>query len=449
MSAPLTFNQRDLGHGSSGTILHPVVLLALIVAIVLVWRLPRKYVGIPLLLITFLVPRGQVLYVAGIHFYVRFIILLVGGARLLREKWRVAGGINTIDKIFCVWLFYRVASEIITNGMSALAEQLNFGVQGYCGYFLLRSLIRNEEDIARIAKVFVVVVAVLGVCMVFEDRAHVNIFGYLGGAPLSPEIRNGKMRAQATLGHSILAGSLGATLVPLFFWLWKSGHAKKAAIAGIVGSTMMVLSSSSSTPMLAYAAGVLGLSLWPIRKSMQSVRWGIVIVLAGLQLAMNAPVWFVIAHVDLVGGSGGYDRAELVDVFMKHIRDWWLFGTNQNGNWGYDMWDQSNQFVAEGECGGLVTIVCFIAMISQCYSRLGKMRRRLTPRKQWLVWSLGAVMLAHIFAYFGVAYWDQNQIWWFAFLAMISAATPSLKEPVAVRDHAINESTINLEPTSA
>ena len=450
MSAPLEFNQRDLGHGSTGTILNPLVLAALVVAIVLVWTLPRKYVIVPLMVITFLVPRGQVIYVVGIHFYVRFILLLVGGARLFREKWRIAGGINTIDKIFCVWLFYRVAAEIITNGASALAEQLNFGIQGYCGYFLLRRLIQNEEDIARTAKVFAVVAAILGVCMMFEFKTHVNIFGYLGGAPLSPEIRNGKTRAQAIFGHSILAGCFGGTLVPLFFWLWKSGRAKVPAAVGIAGSTLMVMASSSSTPVLAYAAGFLGLLLWPIRKSMRIIRWGIVLTLVVLALAMKAPVWFVIAHVDVVGGSGGYDRALLVDVFMKHIRDWWLFGTNQNGTWGYDMWDQSNQFVAEGECGGLVAIVGFITMISLCYSRIGTMRRRLTPRKQWLVWSLGAVMLAHIFAYFGVAYWDQTQIWWFAFLAMVSAATtPSLKEPVAVRDHAINESTISLEPTSA
>jgi hypothetical protein len=164
---------------------------------------------------------------------------------------------------------------------------------------------------------------------------------------------------------------------------------------------------------------------------MRTVRWGIVIFLAITALVMKAPVWFIVAHVNVIGGSGGYDRAFLIDTFMRHIKDWWLIGTNQNGTWGYDMWDLSNQFVAEGEKGGLVTFICFIAMISRSSSMLGLMRKQMDRKTQWLFWSLGAVMLAHIFAYFGVAYWDPTQIWWFAFLAMISAATVALQNAPA------------------
>ncbi|HEX5470991.1 MAG TPA: hypothetical protein VFW73_03850, partial [Lacipirellulaceae bacterium] len=156
-----------------------------------------------------------------------------------------------------------------------------------------------------------------------------------------------------------------------------------------------------------------------------AIRWSIVACIVALAVVMNAPVWFVIAHVDVVGGSGGYDRATLIDVCIRHIRDWWLIGTNQNGGWGYDMWDMSNQFIAEAETGGLFALVCFVAIISKCFGRLGTMRRRVKPDQQWLFWCLGSVMLAHIFAFFGVAYWDQTQIWWFALLAMICAVTAS------------------------
>lgn len=428
MHPHLDFNQRDLGHGASETVLHPAVLVALVLTTILILVLPRKYVVVPLLLITFLAPRGQVIVLAGQHLYVRLIVLLVGFVRLARGRFQLAGGLNNIDKIFILWAGYRVVAAVLTNWPDGLAEQINFGITAYCGYFLLRHLIRNEEDIVRTAKTFAVIAAILGSCMLYEHSHDVNIFGYLGGVRLIPEIRDGAIRAQATLGHSILAGCCGATLVPLFFWLWKSGNSKAVAVLGILGSTLMVFTSSSSTPLLAYAAGVLGLSLWPIRGSMRMVRWCIVLTLAILALMMNAPVWWIVARANVVGGSGGYDRAHLIDTFMRHIPDWWLIGTNQNGNWGYDMWDLSNQFVAEGEIGGLVTFTCFIAIIVQSYSRLGKMRKRVKPKEQWLLWSLGAVMLAHIFAYFGVAYWDQTQIWWFAFLAMISAATITLPQ---------------------
>jgi hypothetical protein len=61
------------------------------------------------------------------------------------------------------------------------------------------------------------------------------------------------------------------------------------------------------------------------------------------------------------------------------------------------------------------------------------MRKRVKPKQQWLLWCLGATMLAHIFAYFGVAYWDQTQIWWFTFLAMVVAVTVPVAAPVMAR----------------
>lgn len=432
MQAKLDFNQRDLGHGASGSMMHPVVAVAVLVTIVLILSRPRKYAVFPLLLCTFLVPRSEVFVLAGAHFYVRLILVLVGFIRLWRDKFRIAGGFNSIDKVFIVWACYRVFAVTVTNWPNGIMEQLAFLLQALCGYFLLRYLIQTEEDMAQAAKALAIAALVLGVCMVYEHQTLINPFGaFLGIEPYAPEIRNGAARAQATFGHSILAGCFGGTLIPLFVWLWKRKDRVVAAL-GLAGATLMVLMANSSTPVLAYVSGVLGLFLWPVRRSMKAVRWGIVITLAVLAVTMNAPVWFVIAHINVVGGSGGYDRAFLIDTCMRHIKDWWLIGTNQNGNWGYDMWDLSNQFVAEAEMGGMVSVVCFITIIVKCFSRLGSMRKRVKEKQQWLLWCLGSVMLANIFAYFGVAYWDQTQIWWFAFLAMICAMTVPPK-PSAVK----------------
>jgi hypothetical protein len=439
----LGFNQRDLGHGASGTILHPAVLVALVLTIVLTLTLPRKYVAVPVLLLLFLAPRGQEIYLAGLHWYLLRLVLMAGFVRLAQGKFQIAGGMNAVDKAFIVWAAYRSAAIMLTNGPSA--EEVGLCFQAFVGYFLMRHLIQNEEDIARVAKTLAVVAAILGACMLNEQVRQVNIFGYLGGARLYPEVRNGQIRAQATFGHSILAGCFGAALVPLFFWLWKSGRANFLAAVGLAGSTTMVFSASSSTPLLGYVAGLLALFLWPIRKSMRVVRRGIVLTLVVLALVMKAPVWFIIAHVNVIGGSGGYDRAFLIDTCMRHFRDWWFIGTNQNGTWGFDMWDLSDQFVAEAEKGGLVTVVCFIAMISRSFSRLGRMRRQVGRKEQWLLWSLGSVMLAHILSYFGVAYWDQTQVWWFAFLSMISAATAALKTAPATAGGAISKNGVVLE----
>jgi hypothetical protein len=260
-----------------------------------------------------------------------------------------------------------------------------------------------------------------------------NAFGALGGVQSVPDVREGKIRSQGVFQHALMAGTFAATLLPLFLMLWKSGKSKAMAAVGLVGSTVMTITSQSSTPLLAYVAGLFGVCLWPIRKKMRIVRWGIVITLIGLALVMKAPVWFVIAHIDLTGGSSGYHRAELVDQFIRHFSEWWLIGTNNTANWGFDMWDAQNQYVNIGETGGLAAFVFFLIMITRMFKRLGKTRRAVAgnSRQEWMILFLGIALFAHLTAFFGVNYFDQSKVSWFALLAMICVATlpPKKKGP--------------------
>jgi hypothetical protein len=272
--------------------------------------------------------------------------------------------------------------------------------------------------------------------MVREQLTLQNVFGLLGGTRIIPEIREGKIRSQSVFQHSLTAGTFAATLLPLFFLLWKNGKAKVMAVAGVVGCTVMTICSNSSTPLLGYVAGLLGVCLWPIRKKMKKVRWGIVIGLLALQLVMKAPFWFIIAHIDLTGGSSGYHRAELVDQFIRHFTDWWLIGTRDAPTWGWDMWDQQNQFVDVGESGGLAALVLFIVMISRCYARIGKARKLVEGRRrqEWLFWFLGAALFANLAAFFGVNYFDQVKVSWFLLLCMISAVTVQARRSKAAAE---------------
>ncbi len=56
------------GGGSAETMLHPVIAVVMLLATALIIVLPRKYAVVPLLVTAFLVPAGQVVVVAGIHF---------------------------------------------------------------------------------------------------------------------------------------------------------------------------------------------------------------------------------------------------------------------------------------------------------------------------------------------------------------------------------------------
>ena len=90
---------------------------------------------------------------------------------------------------------------------------------------------------------------------------------------------------------------------------------------------------------------------------------------------MKAPVWFILARVDFAGGSTGWDGVNLIDQCVKHFGSWWLIGTADNVNWGFDTWDLCNQFVAEAVQGGLATLILFLILIFYCFRRLGRARQ--------------------------------------------------------------------------
>lgn len=418
------------GGGASHTILHPLVAVALVVTIALILLLPRKYVMVPSLLMVFLVPFGQVVVLGGVHFTVYRITVLFGLVRLAitrlpAGRGRLAGGFNTIDRAFTLCALFTFITFIL-NYMEtqALIKGLGNLLDALGGYFVLRFLIQDREDIQRAIRVFAVIAVVLAVCMTYEQVSHKNVFGLLGGASVVVAIRDGKIRSAGSFEVYITAGVFGATLLPLFIWLWSATKAKKIALLGMAGASVMTLTSNSSTPLLAYVGGIVGLCFWPLRKHMRAFRWVLVLVLVCLHLVMKAPVWALIARIDLTGSSSGYQRFELVDQCIRHFSDWWLMGTTIYDQWGFDMWDLSNQYVSSAETGGLATLVTFILVISRSFGRLGTARKCVEGDRghEWFLWCLGAAVFAHVMAYVGIGYFDQMQFAWYALLSVICVA---------------------------
>jgi hypothetical protein len=420
------------GGGAADTVMHPLVAVAMIVVIILILTLRREQIIAPFLLCTFLIPGGQMLVIGGVHLFVLRIVLLFAVVRMALAKSSAKGsifshGLDSVDKVFIAWALFRATAFLILFSFisAAVVNQVAFLLDVFAGYFFLRFLLRDQQDMLTTVKVLAFITAVVGLCMVNEKLRSQNIFGYLGGFRVVPELRDGAVRAQGPFAHPILAGSFGATLLPLFFWLWHGGKSKLYAVIGMIGSTCMVFSSASSTPLMAYMGGIVAVCFWPMRKHMRLFRWALVTTLIGLHLVMKAPVWFLIARVDLTGASSGYHRAMLVDNFVRRLGEWWFVGTTNNANWGYDMWDISNQFVAEGIAGGLATFICFIALISMSFSKIGRARKAVEGDRQqeWFLWFLGSALVSHMVAYWGISYFDHTQISWFALLVMISVAT--------------------------
>lgn len=169
------------------------------------------------------------------------------------------------------------------------------------------------------------------------------------------------------------------------------------------------------------------------------IRWGLLLTLICLHIVMKGPVWSLIEKIDVTGGSSSYHRYMLIDQCIRHFGDWWLVGVKDTSVWGWDMWDTANQYVSTCDNSGLVPFVLFIAILVYGFNFLGRARKRVEAERPaaLFLWALGAALFANVVAFFGISYFDQTIVGWYALLAMISAASIQSKkilrvEPVQV-----------------
>lgn len=411
----------------------PVVLIVTVLAALMVAILPRRHAAAPILVVAFLVPYGQQILLGGAHFYAIRIVVLAGLCRLLAgrmflPKQLFPGGFNGIDKtLFLLALVSGTAFLLRANASGAVVYQIAMWLDTLGLYFLVRHFLQGADDMIRLTKILGLVAVVLAVCMSYEYLTAVDPFSYLAGHQIVPLIRNGRIRAQAGFANSITAGAFGATLFPLFYLLWRSGKARLWASIALVSTTVVAITSMASTAITGYLAGILALCLWPLRRQMRWVRWALVFVVLGLTLTMKAPVWFIINRINIAGGNA-WDRANLIEQAVHHFSDWWLVGTNDNANWGFFTWDACNQFVAEGLSGGLAALALFVVLLHRSFSAIGRCRKTVERHPdEWLFWSLGAALFAHVIVFLGLDYFDQIRSLWFIFLAMASTATLSVR----------------------
>jgi len=432
---------------SNLTQVHPLAVGVCLVAGILILVLPRKYAFVPLLVAALIMPLQQRLIIATLDFTLVRILILFGFVRILvksEHKWLT---LNSIDKAMILWVLARIISyTLLWQTYPAFINRLGGSFDALGIYFLARILVRDLGEITRLVKALVVVCVLAGFAMLNEQITQRNFFSVFGGVPETTLLRDGNLRSQGAFAHPILAGTFGATLLPIF-WGLRLWH-KKAAVLGLAAALVITWTSSSSGPVLAGLAGLIGLSAWVTRKRMRAVRWGIVFALVSLHIIMKAPVWALLWRVSIFGGSTGFHRYLLVDQFLKRFSEWWLVGTSTTAHWGYYMFDVTNMYVRVGVDGGLVTLIFFVAIIAYCFRAVGCAVQRFEDDllTQKFLWAFGASLFAHAISFIGVPYWDQTVVLWYWLLAMI-AAFASLDNKVHEESQAVRKSGIFAQPS--
>lgn len=383
------------------------------IVIILAFAAPKRYGLVAILIGATLIPRSQELAIGPLHFGVVRLAVLTGLLRVLVKGERIVGRLHTLDRLMIVWGIWYVGSSAFHNGNSAVTRfgeiYTDLGI-----YFLCRIFLQDANDIILLFKTTCFLFIPVAISMMKERMTGTNYFAMIFSDPASTDYRNGKYRAHGPFAHAISAGTVGAVGLPMALYLWR--QERKIAVIGLLGTAGIVYASGSSGPFMT-AFTILGaLAIWRIRDRLRAIRWLAVFAIIALDLVMSDPVYFLLAKIDITGGSTGYYRAVLIQGAIRHFSEWWMVGTDYTKNWapGGEITDPNNtditnEFIQMGVTGGLVLMLLFISVIFAAFKAIGrilKLDSNPGSGDPYLAWVLGATLFGHVATFFSVSYFD-------------------------------------------
>jgi len=406
----------------SKTTLNPLGIgaLALLGAMILWSR--RERIIIAFVLLVCFIPEAQRIVIGGMDFNFLRILLMVAWIRILRKNdFRPDFRMGKEDIWIIVFIVYSSLAYTMQYGSaSAFFNRCGRAIDVLGLYFLLRQLLTGWDDVRRIIRLFCIVAPIVAAFFIVEKSTGRNPFSVFGGVPEFSQVREGKLRCQGAFSHPILAGCFWATLLPLMGGFAMTEAKRLVYIAGIGSSLLIIVLCASSTPILAIAFIFLGTAMFALRYKMKWLRFGIVLGYLGLDVAMKAPVYSLIGRFDVASGSTGYHRVFLIENTLKHWKEWVAFGTHHTAQWGHQMFDITNGFIAVAFDGGLLSLTFYVMTIGYAYSNVGKVvwssfgdRNRTI-----LAWSVGVSLFTHMMNFLAVSYFGYIEVLWILALAV-------------------------------
>lgn len=399
----------------------------LVIAAVLLAVLPRRSAVIPVLLAAVYTMRLPFLQLGPANLSVLRILVLVGIVRVLARGERIANGVNAVDRLLVVWAIFLIGSSLFhTSDAWTFRIGMVLGELGV--YFLCRVFVQDAEDVRRLFKVLCVALVPLAILMLLEKYTAQNYFAVMGGSG-EVTMRDGHVRAYGSFAHAILAGTVGATCLPMALCLWRTHRA--SALIGLCATAGIVFASTSSGPIMMVVFTCVGLLIWKVRNRLGLIRWGTVAAIIGLDMVMNDPVYFLMARIDITGGSTGWYRAQLIRSSLEHVNEWWAAGTDYTRHWmatgiyaNEIHTDMTNHFLQMGVLGGLPLLILFVLMLWAAFRAVGRALREnegQSPERGFLIWTLGAMLFGLVMNLWSISLFDQSVSFFYMVLAMIGA----------------------------
>ncbi len=411
--------------------MNPLALLFFLVCAAALMSVPRKWAPVPLLLGCTYMTLGQGIDLGPISLPVYRMLLVVGAIRVMSKGENLPGGLNVIDKMMIalgVWVVFASFFHDPTRAGPIYACGVAFNLM--LPYFLIRIWCTDLDEIGGVIRVVALLLVPIAIEMMLEKATSRNLFAIFGGVPDWVVIREGKLRAQGPFRHPILAGTVGATCIPLFIGILKRHRIE--AILGIIAGVVIVFTSASSGPVMSLIAGAGAVVLWRFKHQVRYLRIGGVILYGLLMVVMAKPPYYLISRIDISGGSTGWHRSFLIEQTFNHLSEWWLFGTDETRHWmpfqgianDPHHTDITNYYIGFGVTGGLAAMLLVIAMMLVAFRWVGRIhdsRIAAHPDQGFMIWCFGACLFAHAATSISVAYFDQSMLYFWLSVAVISS----------------------------
>ena len=400
----------------------PLLLAICIALCALQFRLTRAWAFLPLL-----VAPGHTPYIPFLGgLTVARAVIICGLLRAGMNGWLSWSFRNSLDRLVVIFavivLFSTVGHSSEHN--NPLMARLRLVVDVVGTFLYMRAYLTDRESLGRLSSALALVLVPFALLMAMEKQSGMNPYAAIGAGNLFSLIREGEFRAQGPFGTPILAGTVGACAIPLFIALLKTR--RKLAITGIVAGMVIVLSSASSGPLSTLAIGLAVVAFWKWRVNFKAAIIGVILLLLGMQMFKDRPIWYLMALMDLVGGSTGWHRAYLIDMAVQHLDEWWLLGTGFTRHWmPYGLaavpehCDLTNYYIHLGVMSGLGVIICLMTIQWRSFRMLSERMRELRgsdPDAEFGLWCVMAIFIAHAITFLSISYFDQVYVFFWGLL---------------------------------
>lgn len=398
------------------------MLVLCVVLCAMQFRLSRAWAFLPLLVAACHTP--YIPFMAGMT--VARTVVLCGLLRAGLNGWLSWSIRNSLDRLVAVFAVL-VLFSTIGHGWehnNPLMARLRLVVDVVGTFLYMRAYLADRDSLERFAVGLSLVLVPFALFMVMEKQSGLNPYAIVGAGNLHSLIREGEFRAQGPFGTPILAGTVGAGAIPLFIALWN--NRRKFALTGIIAAVVIVYASASSGPISTMAIGLAMVAFWKWRVHLKPALIGFGILLLILQMFKNRPIWYLMALMDLVGGSTGWHRAYLIDMAVQHLDEWWLLGTDFTRHWmPYGLaavpehCDLTNYYIHLGVMSGFGVIICLLVIQWRSFRILSERMRELRgsdPAAEFDLWCIMSIFIAHAVTFLSISYFDQVYVFFWGLL---------------------------------